>query len=383
MNPEDTNLDDDCEVDTNRPLKIAFAGGGTGGHLFPGIAIAQEFMTRNAATRIIFISTGKPLEKGVLSKTNFELHCIPIAGIKGQGIWKQAKSISKIPVGIWKAMRILRRFSPDLTIGLGSYSAGPVVIAAWLLRIPIAVHEQNVLPGITNKILCRFADRIYISFEDTALHTDLKKIRWTGNPVRREIIEGADFKDRTNGNAGGRGPFTILVIGGSQGAHRINIAVVEALDHLKHRERMLFIHQTGEADEQMVRQAYQRSAVSFTVQSFFDNMPDQYRKADLIICRAGATTVAEITTLGKAVIFIPYPFAADNHQMLNATSLKNENAADMIIEKDLSGRILSQKIEQYMSDATVLNAMARRAKQFGKPHAAKDIVDDCHALLAA
>jgi UDP-N-acetylglucosamine--N-acetylmuramyl-(pentapeptide) pyrophosphoryl-undecaprenol N-acetylglucosamine transferase len=366
-----------------RPLRIAIAGGGTGGHLFPGIAIAEEFMARNSASRIIFISTGNPLERSVLSKTNFELRCITVAGIKGRGIWRQAISISKIPAGIWGAMRILKSFSPDLTIGLGSYSAGPVVIGAWLLRIPIAVHEQNILPGITNRILFRFADRIYVSFENTGSRMDPKKIRWTGNPVRREIIECAGLQESKINNGIGHRPFTILIIGGSQGAHRINIAVIEALDHLKQKERMIFIHQTGETDELVVKEAYQQNRVSCTVQSFFDNMPEQYRRADLIICRAGATTVAEITALGKAVIFIPYPFAADNHQVLNAASLTNENAADMIIEKNLNGRILGQKIEKYMADSAALTAMAERAKLFGKPDAAVDIVDDCYRLLAA
>jgi UDP-N-acetylglucosamine--N-acetylmuramyl-(pentapeptide) pyrophosphoryl-undecaprenol N-acetylglucosamine transferase len=298
-------------------------------------------------------------------------------------LWNQVKSVVKIPKGILEASRVLKNFSPDLTVGLGSYSAGPVVFAAWLRRIPIVVHEQNILPGITNRILARFANRIYISFENTHSHMDPRKVHWTGNPVRQDVLDSGDrFEDPKNDDSGGR-PFTVLILGGSQGAHRINMAVIEALDHLGHLDNLHFVHQTGQADEQPVREAYRRSKVSGMVQAFFDNMDEQYGRADLIICRAGATTVAEVTVLGKAVIFIPFPFAADNHQVLNAGSLSDEGAAEMLIEKDLSGKILSDKIKYYAAHPAELADMSARAKQFGKPDAAKNIVDDCYRLLDA
>jgi UDP-N-acetylglucosamine--N-acetylmuramyl-(pentapeptide) pyrophosphoryl-undecaprenol N-acetylglucosamine transferase len=381
--PEATSVgDSNFGQPSNRPLRIVIAGGGTGGHLFPGIAVAQEFEVRNAASRIIFVSTGNPLERSVLSKTGYTLQTITAAGIKGRGLWNQVKSVAKIPKGILEANRILKNFSPDLTVGLGSYSAGPVVFAAWLRRIPIVVHEQNILPGITNRILSRFVNRIYISFENTRSHLDPRKVHWTGNPVRQEILDSADrFKDTGNDESGGR-PFTVLIIGGSQGAHRINMAVIEALNHLGHLEHLHFVHQTGQADEQPVREAYRRSKMGGTVQAFFDNMAEQYGRADLIICRAGATTVAEVTALGKAVIFIPFPFAADNHQVLNAGSLSDKGAAEILIEKDLSGKILSKKIKYYAAHPAELEDMSVRAKQFGKPDAAKNIVDDCYRLLA-
>jgi UDP-N-acetylglucosamine--N-acetylmuramyl-(pentapeptide) pyrophosphoryl-undecaprenol N-acetylglucosamine transferase len=367
---------------SHHPLRIVIAGGGTGGHLFPGIAVAQEFEARNPASRVIFVSTGNPLERSVLSKTGYTLQTITAAGIKGRGLWNQIKSVAKIPKGILEANRILKNFSPDLTVGLGSYSAGPVVFMAWLRRIPIVVQEQNILPGITNRILSRFANRIYISFENTRSHMDPRKVHWMGNPVRQEILDGADrFKDTKKDESGDR-PFTVLILGGSQGAHRINMAMMEALDHLRHLEHLHFVHQTGRADEQPVREAYRQCKVGGTVQAFFDNMAEQYGRADLIICRAGATTVAEVTALGKAVIFIPFPFAADNHQVLNAGSLSEEGAAEMLIEKDLSGKILSDKIKYYAAHPAELEEMSARAKLFGKPDAAKNIVDDCYRLLA-
>ncbi len=365
-----------------RPLRIVIAGGGTGGHLFPGIAVAQEFEVRNPASRIIFVSTGNPLERSVLSKTGYALQTITAAGIKGRGIWNQIKSVAKIPKGILEANRILKNFSPDLTLGLGSYSAGPLVFAAWLRRIPIVVHEQNILPGITNRILAGFAKRIYISFENTRSHMDPRKVRWTGNPVRQEILDSGNRSGKIKKDESSDKRFTVLIIGGSQGAHRINMAVIEALDHLRHLKHLHIVHQTGQADELPVREAYRSSKVSSTVQAFFDNMAEQYGRADLIICRAGATTVAEIAALGKAAIFIPFPFAADNHQVLNASSLSDEGAAEMLIEKDLNGKILSEKINFYAAHPAELENMSARAKRLGKPDAAMNIVDDCYRLLA-
>lgn len=366
----------------SRSLRIIIAGGGTGGHLFPGIAIAQEFQCRNAATRIIFVSTGNPLERSVLGKAGFELNCITIAGIKGRGIWNQLKSTVKIPIGIFESIRIIKKFEPNLALGLGSYSAGPVIIGAWLQRTPTVVHEQNILPGITNRILSRFVKRIYISFENTGSRLQSDKVLWTGNPVRRELLAGADLRQNWGKDAGGDRLFTILIIGGSQGAHRINMAVIEALSELKGKECLHFIHQTGAADAEMVGEAYRRHQIGCTVQPFFDNMAELYSRTDLLICRAGATTVAEITALGKAVIFIPFPFAADDHQVFNARSLTDKGAAEMIDEKDLNGKILSEKIAYYAAHPAALNDMAAKARRLGKPDAAKLIVDDCYELIS-
>jgi UDP-N-acetylglucosamine--N-acetylmuramyl-(pentapeptide) pyrophosphoryl-undecaprenol N-acetylglucosamine transferase len=285
----------------------------------------------------------------------------------------------KIPRGIVESVRILKAYQPDLTIGLGSYSAGPVVVGAWLLGTKIVLHEQNILPGITNRILARFADRIYLSFDDTKTRFNPQKIRLTGNPVRKELL--IDHAGRGNDGANGSKSFCVLIIGGSQGAHSINMAVVEALSHLTRKEALYFIHQTGTADEKMVKAGYQRVGIAARVQSFFRQMAPLYKQADLIICRAGATTVAEVTAMGKAVIFIPFPFAADNHQALNADTLARHGAAEKILQKDLNARELGQKIEYYASHPEVLEAMAAKAAQLGHPEAARAIVDDCYRLL--
>jgi UDP-N-acetylglucosamine--N-acetylmuramyl-(pentapeptide) pyrophosphoryl-undecaprenol N-acetylglucosamine transferase len=358
------------------------AGGGTGGHLFPGIAIAQKFMARNSQNEIVFVSTGNQFEQRVLDKMNFALQRVTVEGIKGRGLWNQTKSICKLPKGIYQAIRILRRFKPDLVVGLGSYSAGPVVLAARLLGVKIVLHEQNILPGITNRVLARFADMILVSFEDTRTRLASGRSKFTGNPVRQEILNGSRQLKSEDRAETGQKPFTILIIGGSQGAHRINLTVVEALGHLHQTDDLYIFHQTGAADEKMVQDAYARHNVASTVQSFFDDMAPLYQSADLIICRAGATTVAEITAIGKAVIFIPFPHAADDHQTLNAASLAEKGAAEMILEKDLTAKMLGEKIEYYASRPDALGEMARKAGESGNPNAARDIVDYCYQLLA-
>ena len=360
-----------------RALRVVIAGGGTGGHLFPGLAIAQEFMARNQRSTIFFVSTGNALERSVLSETNFKLETITAAGIKGRGRWNQVKSALKIPKGIIESLRILKDCQPDLILGLGSYSAGPVVVGAWLLGKKIALHEQNILPGITNRILARFADRIYVSFDDTRARFDPQKVLLTGNPVRRELLNHHQGQEFIRGSKS----FCVLIIGGSQGAHSINLTVIEALNRLTQKENLFFIHQTGSADEQMVKAAYQRLNIAARVQSFFKHMAPLYKQADLIVCRAGATTVAEITALGKAVIFIPFPFAADDHQALNAGTLVRQGAAEMILQKDLNAEVLSQKIDHYAAHPQTLEAMAARARKLGHPDAAKRIVDDCYQII--
>ena len=372
-------------------MRIIIAGGGTGGHLFPGIAIADGFAARDEENKVLFVSTGKPFEISILSKTVFKHKSITAEGIKGRGLWRQAVSVLKIPKGIFESIMILKDFRPDIVVGVGGYSAGSVVIAAWLMGIKIVLHEQNIMPGITNRILSGFADRIYVSFKDTRLKrfqwltpVDPKKLLVSGNPVRKEILQSAmDQQDVSSADTGRKKPFTVLILGGSQGAHSINTAVLETLEHLKEKDKYSFVHQTGSADEQEVKTAYIKNGISCTVKSFFDDMAKQYHNADLVICRAGATTVAEVAVIGKGVIFIPYPFAADDHQVFNAGSLENAGAAEMILQKDITGRRLAERIEHYASNPGALKAMVSRAKSIGRPDAAEVIVDDCYRILGA
>ena len=362
--------------------RLLIAGGGTGGHLFPGIAIAREFMARNAQNAVLFVSTGNPFERNTLSRAGFALETVSVAGIKGRGIWQKFKSFALIPLGIVQSGWIIRNFKPDLVLGVGSYAAGPVVLTAWMTGIPVVLHEQNILPGITNRALARFARRIYVSFENTAGRFDTGKVRLTGNPVRREILQPPTTEDCKDKGRGEQAPvLNILIAGGSQGAHAINMAVVDALGLIRQKDRIRVVHQTGAADEDRVRAAYAAQGVTAVVEAFFDDMDRRYRRADLIICRAGATTVAEITAVGKAALFIPFPFAADDHQRLNAEALAERDAAEMIEERHLTAAKLAERIDRFATDQTTLDRMAEQARKLGRPEAARLIVDDCYTFI--
>lgn len=365
------------------PPAILIAGGGTGGHLFPGIAIAESLLEKDPKTRILFVSTGNDFEKAVLSEKGFTLEAIRVEGIKGRGIMAKVRSLLKIPGAVMASIFILKRFRPCLVIGVGSYSSGPVALAAWMMGIPVVLHEQNIRPGITNRMLSRIADRIYVSFQGTQTVMDPGKIRMLGNPVRREIRNAgkALAENLQPSRSGDPELMTIAVLGGSQGAHRINTAVIEALPHLVQDGGYRFIHQTGRADEAIVREAYAKAGIAAEVGAFFHDMAQLYTDADLLICRAGATTVAEVTSIGKGAIFIPYPYAADNHQVLNAQALVDEGAAELILEDDLSGALLAQTIRTLVRESGRIAEMNRKARTFGRPEAAAEIAADVYSLI--
>ncbi len=359
------------------PSRLLIAGGGTGGHLFPAIAIAEAFMARDPENHVCFVTAGTSFDRSVLPKTGFDHEFIKAEGLKGRGFQRQFMALMKSPAWLYNAFRILSRLKPDLVLGVGAYSAGPMVLGAWLMRTPIALHEQNRLPGVTNRLLAPLAGRIYVSFEESEAVLGSKKTLFTGNPVRRLILAAG----RVGGKNLGAGRFTVLIIGGSQGARPVNDAIKAALERLSAKERFFFVHQTGPHDEESVKEAYARTGVSGDVKSFFHDMGRRYLSADLIICRAGATTAAEVTAVGKPAIFIPFPFAADDHQTLNARSLSTIGAAELIHQKDLDGRMLADRITYYADHPEAREAMAAAAKKCGRPHAARDIVDDCYKLM--
>jgi UDP-N-acetylglucosamine--N-acetylmuramyl-(pentapeptide) pyrophosphoryl-undecaprenol N-acetylglucosamine transferase len=363
-------------------LRIIITGGVTGGHLFPGVALAEEFMAKDPRNRVRFMSIGNDLEKNVLGGKGFELVPVSVQGIKGRGVVNLMKSIFKLPGGLWQAVQSLREFNPDLVVSMGSYAAGPATLGAWILGKKTVLCEQNILPGMTQRILSRLVHRIYVSFEETGKQFRASKVRYLGNPVRSEIMrvmeeKEPDFSEKDPGKK----PFSVLILGGSQGAHSINMIMMEALGVLEERLECRFVHQTGARDEVMVRNAYEVHGVDALVQAFFEDMGTRYREADLVICRAGATTVAELTALGKPALFIPLPHAADDHQVLNARALALSGAADMVMEEELTGKVLAEKIEYHRRNPDVLKAMADRSMLCGHPDASRNIVEDCYELL--
>ncbi|RPH52913.1 MAG: undecaprenyldiphospho-muramoylpentapeptide beta-N-acetylglucosaminyltransferase [Desulfobacteraceae bacterium] len=360
-------------------MRVIIAGGGTGGHLFPGIAIATEFIAKNSKCSILFVGTANPFEKTTVGKAGFDHKSITAEGIKGRGFFKKMRSFIIIPKGMFESFKIIKSFNPHIVVGVGGYSAGPVILMAWLLGVKTALHEQNIIPGITNRILARFANRIYVSFERTKLMADSGKTIVAGNPLRREIIDAAKVETITG--TGVEKPFTVLILGGSQGAHSINMVIGETLAHIKAKEKYFFVHQTGASDEKSVAGFYKQYGIPCIVKPFFDEMAKLYTQADLIICRAGATTIAEVTAIGRGVIFIPYPFAADDHQTKNARALSDAGAAEIIAETDLNGKMLAERIEYFAGHTGELYKMASAAKKISRPDAAEIIVNDCYKIV--
>jgi UDP-N-acetylglucosamine--N-acetylmuramyl-(pentapeptide) pyrophosphoryl-undecaprenol N-acetylglucosamine transferase len=378
---EEPQPEDEAGINQDRSphdcgLGMIIAGGGTGGHLFPGIAIAEEFLRRNPSNRILFIGTERGLEKKILGGLGLPLRTIRVEGIKGRGPMQTPGAFAKIPGSLVASFRILREFSPDIVVGVGGYASGPAVLAGRLMGVKTAIAEQNAFPGLTNRMLGHFTDRIFLAFSASQRWFPKKRTLVTGNPIRAAFLS-----DRPEGGED-RSLFTILVFGGSQGAHAINRIVSEALDDLLHlKDNLLFIHQTGERDRETVADAYGKRGFTAEVTPFIMDMAGAYRKADLLLCRAGATTIAEITVGGKASILIPFPFAVNDHQTRNAEVLAHAGAAEVIAEKDLSGPLLAAHMERLYRNPEAVRKMAASAAKLGNPSAAKDIVDACLVLL--
>jgi len=357
-------------------IRIIIAGGGTGGHLFPGVAIAEEINRRDPANEVLFIGTERGLEGRILKDMGYRLSTIDIAGLRGMGIMKTLGGLMKIPMSILQSRAIIGEFNPHMVIGVGGYASGPAVITAHYMGIKTAVAEQNAAPGLTNKILGKFADRIFVTFSETVRSFPRNKVLVTGNPVRKSFIE-ARSREKKNEET-----FTVLIFGGSQGASGINAAAVESMTHLrKIQAPVRFIHQTGLREVEQVTAAYHAHEIEAHVVPFITDMASAYGEADLLVCRAGATTVAEVTVSGKASIFVPFPHAAGDHQRLNAQVLVDAGAAEMIIEKDLNGKTLAGMIERLINDRAHLAKMAERSRALGTINAAGHIVDECLKII--
>lgn len=355
-------------------MRVIFAGGGTGGHLFPGLAVAREFQRRDAMTEILFMGTTQGIEYRVLPKEGYRLETLPVRGLKGRGWRGMVDAFYGVPASLLRSLKIVRQFRPDCVIGLGGYASGPALLAAKLAGVRCAIMEQNLRPGFTNKLLARWVDRVFTAYSASAEFFPGARVIESGNPVRWQKLPEVQK----------RGQFSVLVFGGSLGARRINFAVMDALKQLTDLKAEIFItHQTGELDFAAIRAAYDELPFAAEVMRFIDKMDEAYARADLVVCRAGATTVAELTAFGKPAILVPYPYAIYDHQRGNAQALHNGGAAEMILDQELTGQILAEKIRGYFSQRSRLDAMAAAARALGRPDAARRIVDECYALARA
>jgi UDP-N-acetylglucosamine--N-acetylmuramyl-(pentapeptide) pyrophosphoryl-undecaprenol N-acetylglucosamine transferase len=352
-------------------MRVILAGGGTGGHLFPGLAVAREFQRRDAMTAILFIGTAQGIEARALPREGYKLALLSVRGLKGRGARGVFDAFYGVPASLWQCFKIIGEFHPDLVIGLGGYASGPMLLAAALRRIPRAAMEQNLRPGFTNKLMARFVDRVFTSYADSVKFFAGANVVETGNPVRWRSLPPMRQGEK----------FTLFVFGGSAGARRINFAVIDALRLMSDlAPRLKVIHQTGQTDHAVINEAYAALGFEAEVTPFIDRMDEAYARADLIVCRAGATTVAELTAFGKAAILVPYPYAIYDHQRGNAQALQARGAAELILDQELTGEKLAARLRFYVTAPERLAEMAKAARSMGRPEAAQRIVDECYAL---
>jgi UDP-N-acetylglucosamine--N-acetylmuramyl-(pentapeptide) pyrophosphoryl-undecaprenol N-acetylglucosamine transferase len=351
-------------------VRVLIAGGGTGGHLFPGIALAEEVVTRHPKNDVVFVGTDRGLEARVVPQNGFTFEAIKSRGLKGMGFVKLVLGLLLLPLSFFSALALLRKYRPDVVVGVGGYSSGPVVLSGWLLRIPTAILEQNALPGLTNKLLGKFVDAVFVSFEAAIPFFPYKRAHVLGNPIRKGLLENF-LRPRTVHET-----FTLLIFGGSLGARGLNSRVIEALPFLEDlKGQISIIHQTGKADLETVKQGYADKNFPADVREFIDDMAGAYLGAALVLCRAGATTLAELTICKKASILVPFPHATDDHQAVNAQALVDAGAALMFREAELTGEKLAGAIRELKNDPARLTKMEKAAGHLGRPEAAREIAD--------
>jgi UDP-N-acetylglucosamine--N-acetylmuramyl-(pentapeptide) pyrophosphoryl-undecaprenol N-acetylglucosamine transferase len=358
------------------PMRVVIAGGGTGGHLYPGIAVARELLRRQPDARVTFAGTARGIESRVIPREGFELDVLRSRGLKGTSLAARIRGLMLIPLSAIDAWRIISRRSPDLVIGVGGYSSGPVVLMAAIRGVSTLLLEQNAIPGLTNRLLAPAVSAAAVTFESTAAYFGRRAIV-AGNPVRSEFV--------SDGFAPGvraAGPPRVLIFGGSQGAHAINVAMVEAAPQLAtHPGGMAITHQTGERDLELVRDGYRRAGIEARVEPFLFAMDREIKSADLVVCRAGATTIAELTAAGRPAVLVPLPTAADDHQRKNADVLAAAGAAEVVEQKDLHDGALAARIQSLVNAPDRLAAMAAAARTLARPDAVTVIADKAMQLI--
>ncbi|MBI4487063.1 MAG: undecaprenyldiphospho-muramoylpentapeptide beta-N-acetylglucosaminyltransferase [Acidobacteria bacterium] len=364
------------------PLRVVIAGGGTGGHLYPGIAVARELLARRSDVQISFAGTSRGIESRVVPREGFALDLIRSAGLKGKSLADRVRGAWLLPLGLVDAWRIVSRRRPQLVIGVGGYSSGPVVLVAAARGIATMLLEQNAVPGLTNRLLARVVRSAAVTFDSTRVFFGSKAFV-SGNPVRPEFVAAAGPSQESGGDDDAS-ITRVLIFGGSQGAHAVNVAMVEAAAELAAGGTPLhLVHQTGERDVEMVRAGYRKAGIPADVEPFLYDMGLRLGQADLVVCRAGATTLAEITAAGKAAILIPLPTATDDHQRRNAEALGQAGAAEVLLQRDTTGPVLAQRILALAADRDRRAQMAKTARSLARPDAARAIVDRALELVRA
>ena len=357
-------------------MRLLIAGGGTGGHLFPGVAIAEELRARDPGAEVRFVGTRRGIEARVLPELGWDLALIEVSGLKTVGALGALRGLLRLPRALWQARRVVRQFRPDAVIGVGGYASGPVVLMARLGGVPTAICEQNSIPGLTNKILGRVVRAVFVSFDGTRRFFRPSKTVVSGNPVRRALVgQLLDASAATTGS-----PVHVLVSGGSLGAVAVNALAADALIALARTTPLSIVHQTGENGLGDTARRYAEAGVTQAeCHAFIKDMAAAYQRADVIIGRAGATTVAELAIAGKPAVFIPYPFAADNHQEINAREMAEAGAALMFRQSELTADQLAEALRPLLTDPARRAAMGAKMKSLARPAAAATVIDWCES----
>jgi len=395
-------------------MRLLIAGGGTGGHLFPGVAIAEELRAREPGAQIRFVGTKRGIEARVLPQLGWDLDLIEVSGLKTVGVLGMLRGVLRLPRALLQARRVVRNFAPDAVIGVGGYASGPVVLMARLGGVPTAICEQNSIPGLTNKLLGRVARAVFVSFDGTRRFFKQNKTVVSGNPVRRELLQKllgataatasptaaapppqapaapspdtaptASALDTAPASAAASDRVHVLISGGSLGAVAVNELAAGALIALARALPLTIVHQTGDKGLDATTQRYADAGVSADCRAFIKDMASAYHQADLIIGRAGATTVAELAIAGKPAVFIPFPFAADNHQEINAREMADAGAALMFKQSELTADKLAEALRPLLTDPSKRAEMGTRMKALARPQAADTVIDWCKSQLPA
>ncbi|MEO5364296.1 MAG: undecaprenyldiphospho-muramoylpentapeptide beta-N-acetylglucosaminyltransferase [Magnetococcus sp. DMHC-8] len=372
---------------TTEGKRLIIAGGGTGGHIFPAIAIADAW--ESGGGEVLFVGTPHGLESRLLPQRGKRLALLTVGQIKGKGWQTRLRTLLGLPMALWSAWQIIRHYRPDVVLGMGGYVSAPTVVAARLLAMPTALHEQNARPGLTNRWLGKIVDQVYVSFAEavrTFQPADIPpepsaatrtRVVLTGNPVRTALHE----EGRPAAMPAGDRPFHLLVFGGSQGARIFSDLLPPTIRQVRESGMPVAVrHQVPQEDVARVTAEYERLGITAVVAPFFQNMAEAYREADLVICRAGATTVAELAAVGKPALFIPYPFAADDHQTANALATVRVHGGWMQAQSDLTPQWLTEFLLARMADPQGLLEAGRRAATLANPHSAQMIVNHLVAL---
>ena len=353
-------------------MRVIIAGGGTGGHVIPALAVAAELRRRSQQRRsqedeVLMVGTSRGLEARLAPQNGLRLETIAVGALKRVGAWQAGATLLRLPYSFWQAGRILDAFQPHVVYGVGGYASGPVLLMAAMKNIPVVVHEPNAAPGFANRAIAPFVSRALVAFPEAQRFFPAGRVEVVGVPVRPEFFAAPRKAHRP--------PLTIFISGGSQGSRKINQAVIESLPlFASSGEPFCFIHQTGEKDYELVRAAFAQHGLEGRAEviPFIEDMPGAFARADLLVCRAGAATLAEVTAAGKAAILVPFPFAADDHQLKNARSLEQAGAARFLLDAELNGRRLFDAVHEVLPR---LEEMEENSRALAQPRAAEKIVD--------